>query len=109
MRTPTGISPPSFRGGRIVSLYASSRLVLSVRRPSPQRCTGSVRLVRDRDGLESRVGADRAHQVADVVAHRFNAELELVGDLLRRATALEKLEDLRLSRSQVELGMCVGL
>jgi hypothetical protein len=64
-------------------------------------------LVRDRDGLESRVGSERAEQVADVVVHGLRTELELVGDLPRRASALE--EDFRLTRSQVELGMFVGL
>ena len=68
-----------------------------------------MRLVRDRDGLESRVGSDRAKQVADVIAHGLGTELELVGDLPRRAAALEELEDLRLTRCQVELGMFVGL
>jgi hypothetical protein len=43
----------------------------------------------DRDGLEPRVGSDGAQQMPDVVANRLDAEVKLVGDLPRRAAALE--------------------
>jgi len=66
-----------------------------------------MRASRDRNRLEPRVGADCAQQVADVIAHRIHAHLQLVGDLACRAAALEELEDLRLARRQIQLRVCM--
>jgi hypothetical protein len=43
-----------------------------------------------RDGFEARAGSHCAQQMPDVVAHRLAAEVRLLCDLHRRATALEQ-------------------
>jgi hypothetical protein len=81
--------------------YDRTRFMASFR-PVPSAGTGSspacafrrasrrsVRPVCNRDRLESRVCADRFHDVANVVAHRLGAQVELLGDLGRRPTPLE--------------------
>src|SRR5436190_12577299 len=44
--------------------------------------------------------AERPQQPADVVPDRLEAQLQLVCDLLRRATSLQETENLDLSRRQ---------
>jgi hypothetical protein len=51
------------------------------------------------------VGADRGEDVANVVAHRVDAQVQLGGDLARRAPALEQVEHLRLPGRERKLGM----
>src|SRR5262249_7555513 len=51
-----------------------------------------VRAAGDRDGLEAGVGADRAQDVAHVVAYGVEAQMQLGGDLACRAASLEQLE-----------------
>jgi hypothetical protein len=45
---------------------------------------------RDRHGLQAGVDAERAQEVADVISHRLLAEVQLVGDLRRRAAVLQQ-------------------
>jgi hypothetical protein len=63
----------------------------------------------DCDCLEPRVSSDGAEQVPNVVADRLGAQLKLLGDLPRRATALEKFEDFRLPRCELKVRMYVKL
>ena len=55
------------------------------------------------DRLEAGVCPDRVEQVADVVADRFAAQVQVLGDLRRRAAALELTQDLGLSGRETEL------
>jgi hypothetical protein len=45
---------------------------------------------RHRDSLEARVNAERAEDPTDVITNRFEAEVQLSRDLLRRAPVLQK-------------------
>jgi hypothetical protein len=56
------------------------------------------------DRFESRVHAEGAKEVADVISDCFRAEVELGGDLFGGASVLEQLEHLGLSRRQMRLG-----
>jgi len=57
----------------------------------------------ERDGLEARVHAERAQDVADVIPHGLDAEVELGRDLVRRAAVLEQPKHLGLARRQVRM------
>src|SRR5689334_4864755 len=48
--------------------------------------------------------AERAKDPANVIANGFHAQVQLAGDLLRRASVLQKTQYLRLSRGQVWMG-----
>src|SRR5215203_454504 len=52
------------------------------------------------DSLEPGVDAEGAEEVADVIADRLLAEVELAGDLLRRAATLKEAKNLRLAWRQ---------
>jgi hypothetical protein len=47
-------------------------------------------LPRYRDRLEARVNTERAENSADMVANRFETEMQLARDLLRRAPMLQQ-------------------
>jgi hypothetical protein len=49
-----------------------------------------VLLPRHRDRLEARVNAERAENSADMIANRFETEMQLARDLIRRAPVLQK-------------------
>src|SRR5829696_7444698 len=55
------------------------------------------------DGLEPRVHTERTQHVPNVVADRLGAQVELVGDLFRRAAVLEETQDLVLARRQMRM------
>ena len=57
----------------------------------------------DGDRLEAGVDVERPEHRADVVAHGLDAEVELLGDLLGRATVFEEPQHLRLARRQVRV------
>jgi hypothetical protein len=64
---------------------------------------------RDRYRFEPRVDPKRTQQVADVIAHRLRAELQLLRDLLRGTTALEQAQNLGLTRREMRRQKLVGL
>ncbi len=53
------------------------------------------------DGFESGVDAESPEETADVVPDRFGAQVELGGDLLRRAALLEKAKHLDLAGGEM--------
>lgn len=54
-------------------------------------------LASDRDGLESCVDAERPQQVPNMIPHRFGTQVQLLRDLLGRATPLEQTQNLGLA------------
>jgi hypothetical protein len=60
-----------------------------------------------RDRLEPRVHAQVLEQATDVVPDGLDAEVQLVGDLLRRPAPLEQREHLGLPRGEMELRVLV--
>src|SRR5207247_1394965 len=58
---------------------------------------------RQGDRLEARVHAECSEDVADVVPHGLDAEMELGRDLVRRASLLEQPQDLGLTGRQVRM------
>ena len=60
----------------------------------------------DRDGLESGVDAEDAKETADVVANGFGAQVKLFGDLLGRASLLNKAKHLSLAGRQCRVRRC---
>src|SRR5690348_6994077 len=55
----------------------------------------------DRDSLEPGMNVERFHEVADVIPHRLDTEVQLPGNLIGRTPALEQTKDLALARCQV--------
>ena len=53
------------------------------------------------DGFESGVDTEGAKETADVVPDRLGAQMELGGDLLRRAALLEKTQHLDLTGGEM--------
>jgi hypothetical protein len=62
-----------------------------------------VPLMRNGNGFEARVNAKRPEDRPNVVADRLDAEVQLGGDLLRRAPAFEQAQDLALARGQARV------
>ena len=59
--------------------------------------TTQTRLARQGDCPEPRVDSERTQDVADVVSHRFPAQVEILGDLARRAPEFEEPQHLGLA------------
>jgi hypothetical protein len=53
------------------------------------------------DGFESRIHAERAKEMADVISNRFRTHVELISDLFGGASLLEKTKHLGLAGSQM--------
>ena len=57
----------------------------------------------ERDGLEPRVDAELAEQVADVGADRLRGKMQLVRDLFRRAPLFEEAQHFVLARREARM------
>src|SRR5262245_31651850 len=58
------------------------------------------------DGFESGVDAERSKETADVVPDGLGAQVELRGDLLRRAALLQEPKHLHLTRGEIRRWLC---
>ena len=60
--------------------------------------------MRERDRLEAGMHAQCSEDVANVVAHGLDAQMQLLRDLVRRTAMLEQAEHFGLARRQVRMG-----
>src|SRR6478609_9019603 len=60
----------------------------------------------DRDRFESRADAESPKETAHVVLDRLGTQVELGGDLLRRAAVLEQTEHLDLPGGEMRMWRC---
>ena len=67
------------------------------------------RIPGDGDGFESGIDAEGPKKTADVVPDRLSAQMELGGDLLRRAALLEKTKHLDLTGGEMRVWRCGGV
>jgi hypothetical protein len=55
------------------------------------------------NGFEAGMGAECPEQVADVIANRLDAQVELAGDLVSRMAPLEQPQHLGLPRGEMRM------
>ena len=74
----------------ILSCWVGTFIYASRYRDAPASACYEVLSPPDRDGLDARAGVERPQEVADVVPHGLDAELELTRYLLGRVATLEE-------------------
>ena len=87
----------------ILSCWVGTFIYASRYRDAPASACYEVLSPPDRDGLDARAGVERPQEVADVVPHGLDAELELTRYLLGRVATLEEAQHLSLPWRQVRM------